>query len=233
MAERYGFLQVVDFFGKLEAEHGDSPNEIVFYDSQCGLPLYVAPRGRTYEAWKKESISHGWPSFREEEAVHDNVHVEAGYNGELVSKCNTHLGHNLPDAKGRRDCVNLMCMSGVMASSNTSSLSPLGSGDTKASSGTSPSNDNSNSKQAAQGGSGDYHGGSSDHGGSADHGGSGDHGASAAGSQPGSQPSDAAGSSQSKQESESNAVASGSTSSTIAASAAGLWLVLLVNGESS
>lgn len=111
-AENYGFLEVVDFFGQLEARYGSEPNEIVFYDSQCGIPLYVAPRGRTYEAWKKESLNHGWPSFRETEVVHENVHVEDGYNGELVSKCNTHLGHNLPDAKGRRDCVNLMCMAG-------------------------------------------------------------------------------------------------------------------------
>jgi len=116
-AEHSGFLQTVHFFGKLEAKHGSSPNEVVFYDSQCGIPIYVAPRGRTYQEWKKESLNHGWPSFRETEVVKENVHVEDGYNGELVSKCNTHLGHNLPDGKGRRDCVNLMCMAGSNVSS--------------------------------------------------------------------------------------------------------------------
>lgn len=112
-AEYSGFLNTVDFFGQLEAQHGSNPTEIVFYDSQCGIPLYVAPRGRSYDAWKQESVSHGWPSFRDSEVVHENVHVEPGYNGELSSKCNTHLGHNLPDSKGRRDCVNLMCMAGA------------------------------------------------------------------------------------------------------------------------
>lgn len=111
-AEQAGFQNTVNFFGQLEAKYG-VPSEIVFYDSQCGLPIYVAPRGRTYADWKQESISHGWPSFRDKEVVHDNVKAHGGYNGELVSKCNTHLGHNLPDSKGRRDCVNLMCMAGV------------------------------------------------------------------------------------------------------------------------
>jgi len=118
-AEYGGFHAAVDFFGQLEAQYGSNPTEIVFYDSQCGIPLYVAPRGRSYDEWKQESVSHRWPSFRLSEVVHENVHVESGFNGELVSKCNTHLGHNLPDSKGRRDCVNLMCMSGANSTSST------------------------------------------------------------------------------------------------------------------
>jgi len=118
-AERSGFQDSVNFFGQLEAKYG-VPSEVVFYDSQCGIPLYVAPRGRTYAEWKQESISHGWPSFREKEVVHENVKMEPGYNGELVSKCNTHLGHNLPDYKGRRDCVNLMCMAGTFVNVSSS-----------------------------------------------------------------------------------------------------------------
>jgi len=121
-AEHYGFLQTVNFFEQLEAKYPSGPNEVVFYDSQCGLPIYVAPRGRSYAEWKKESINHGWPSFRDQEVVHENVIAEAGYNAELVSKCNTHLGHNLPDSKGRRDCVNLMCMAGVQGAGNGSAL---------------------------------------------------------------------------------------------------------------
>jgi len=124
-AEKAGFLKTVDFFGQLEKKYGNTPSEIVFFDSQCGIPLYVAPRGRTYAKWKQESLSHSWPSFRSAEVVLGNINVkldehgdEKGWGGELVSKCNTHLGHrffggrNLPESVHTRDCVNLICMSG-------------------------------------------------------------------------------------------------------------------------
>jgi hypothetical protein len=29
--------------------------------------LFIAPRGRTFEEFKQESLGHGWPSFRDEE----------------------------------------------------------------------------------------------------------------------------------------------------------------------
>lgn len=45
----------------------DRNSEITFYDSVSGKPLFVAPRGRTFEEFKKESQSHGWPSFRDQE----------------------------------------------------------------------------------------------------------------------------------------------------------------------
>jgi hypothetical protein len=32
-----------------------------------GKPLFIAPRGRTFEEFKQESLGHGWPSFRDEE----------------------------------------------------------------------------------------------------------------------------------------------------------------------
>jgi hypothetical protein len=48
-------------------EVGSSNEEITFYDSVSGKPLFIAPRGRTFEEFKKESMSHGWPSFRDEE----------------------------------------------------------------------------------------------------------------------------------------------------------------------
>mmetsp|Transcript_20336 Transcript_20336/g.36981 ORF Transcript_20336/g.36981 Transcript_20336/m.36981 type:complete len:257 (-) Transcript_20336:84-854(-) len=88
--------------------------EFIFYDSQCGLPLYIAPRGRSYDAWKKESIDHGWPSFRDEEVVMENIDVIAG--GEVVSKCpggaQTHQGHRFEDYHGYRYCIDLLCMAG-------------------------------------------------------------------------------------------------------------------------
>ena len=84
--------------------------ETTFYDSVTGKPLFVAPRGRTMEAFLSESKVHGWPSFRDEEVVWDNV--RALKDGETVSLTGTHLGHNLPDSKGNRYCINLVSIAG-------------------------------------------------------------------------------------------------------------------------
>jgi peptide methionine sulfoxide reductase MsrB len=54
--------------------------------------------------------SHGWPSFRDEEVVWDNVRCLG--DGEAVSVDGTHLGHNLPDNKGSRYCINLVSVAG-------------------------------------------------------------------------------------------------------------------------
>ena len=64
--------------------------EITFYDSVSGKPLFIAPRGRTFAEFEKESRSHGWPSFRDEEVVWENVRCLE--NGEAVSLVGTHLG---------------------------------------------------------------------------------------------------------------------------------------------
>ena len=68
-----------------------------------GLPLFVAPRGRSFASFEAESRSHGWPSFRDEEVIWDNVRCLP--DGEAVSLAGTHLGHNLPDRKGNRYCA--------------------------------------------------------------------------------------------------------------------------------
>lgn len=47
----------------------DRKAETTYYDSVTGLPLFIAPRGRTFEDFEAESRSHGWPSFRDEEVV--------------------------------------------------------------------------------------------------------------------------------------------------------------------
>jgi len=75
-------------------------SEIEFFDSVTGKKLFVAPRGRTMEKFIAESRSHGWPSFRDEEVIWDNVRCLKG--GETVSLTGTHLGHNLPDFEGNR-----------------------------------------------------------------------------------------------------------------------------------
>jgi peptide methionine sulfoxide reductase MsrB len=81
----------------------DRTGETTYYDSVSGKPLFVAPRGRTFAAFEAESRSHGWPSFRDEEVVWDNVRCLP--DGEAVSLAGTHLGHNLPDRKGNRYCA--------------------------------------------------------------------------------------------------------------------------------
>lgn len=46
---------------------GKSEEPITFYDSVSGKPLYIAPQGRTWDQFIKESEKHGWPSFRDDE----------------------------------------------------------------------------------------------------------------------------------------------------------------------
>ena len=71
-------------------------------DSNTGKELFYAPKGRDLEAFLKESGSHGWPGFRDEEVNWDYVRVLK--DGECVSVDGTHLGHNLPDSTGNRYC---------------------------------------------------------------------------------------------------------------------------------
>ena len=49
----------------------------------AGEPLFVAPKGRSWDSFVKESRVHGWPSFRDEEVNWDYVRVLP--NGEVVS----------------------------------------------------------------------------------------------------------------------------------------------------
>ena len=92
------------------SEEGEESGEITFYDSNTGKPLFVGPRGRTFAEFKKESEAHGWPSFRDEEVIWENMRILPG--GESVSVDGTHLGHNLPDRKGNRYCINLVSVAG-------------------------------------------------------------------------------------------------------------------------
>ncbi len=105
-AEHAGYWTSTNFLKEESAASG----EINFYDSNTGELLFVAPRGRTFEQFVAESQSHGWPSFRDEEVVWDRMRVLPG--GEAVSTDGTHLGHNLPDGKGNRYCINLVSVAG-------------------------------------------------------------------------------------------------------------------------
>ena len=134
-AEYAGYLNSpeVDLFSRL-----DPGSETVWYDSVCGIPLFVAPRGRTFEEFREESLKHGWPSFRPEELVSENVIIHPGGRSEcrktfqtrgrsehpsvpnppsaqpdeVESKCLTHLGHNLPEGGVDRYCIDLVCVAG-------------------------------------------------------------------------------------------------------------------------
>ena len=101
-----GYFKTTDF---LTTENGES--EVTFYDSVTGIPLFHAPRGRSWQEFVDESLAHGWPSFRDSEVVNANVQVLSG--GETVSINGTHLGHNLPDHDGNRYCINIVCVAGL------------------------------------------------------------------------------------------------------------------------
>jgi len=105
-AEFAGYWETTSFL----KEEGPESGEITFYDSNTGKPLFYAPRGRTWEQFVAESKGHGWPSFRDEEVNWELVRCLP--DGESVSVDGTHLGHNLPDGKGNRYCINLVCVAG-------------------------------------------------------------------------------------------------------------------------
>ncbi|KAJ1448268.1 hypothetical protein M885DRAFT_539753 [Pelagophyceae sp. CCMP2097] len=104
-AEFAGYWESTQFL----KEH-DGAQEVTFYDSNTGKALFYAPRGRTWDQFIKESKSHGWPSFRDEEVNWEYVRTLP--DGESVSVDGTHLGHNLPDGKGNRYCINLISVAG-------------------------------------------------------------------------------------------------------------------------
>ena len=95
-AEYAGYWQTTDFIKSIADGRLETP--IKFYDSVTGKLLFTAPIGRTMEEFLKESQSHGWPSFRDEEVNWD--YVRCLKNGECISTTGTHLGHNLPDRNG-------------------------------------------------------------------------------------------------------------------------------------
>jgi len=105
-AEFAGYWETTSFL----KDESEASGVIDFFDSNSGKLLFQAPKNRSFESFVKESKSHGWPSFRDDEV--DWTHVRVLPDGETVSVDGTHLGHNLPDAKGNRYCINLVCVAG-------------------------------------------------------------------------------------------------------------------------
>merc|ERR1711924_538253 len=96
----------VDFF-----QNTDKTGQTTVYDSVCGMPLFKAPIGRTFEEWREESIAAGWLSFRSEEMQWpENLYVHMG--GEITSICGTHIGYDIPNDNGPRFMANLACIAG-------------------------------------------------------------------------------------------------------------------------
>ena len=75
-----------------------------------GKPLFMAPIERSFDEFMQESVSHGWPSFRDAEV--NWKYVRCLPDGECVSVDGTHLGHNIPDREGNRYCINLVSVAG-------------------------------------------------------------------------------------------------------------------------
>eukprot|EP00551_Chaetoceros_affinis_P015163 CAMPEP_0203688116 /NCGR_PEP_ID=MMETSP0091-20130426/944_1 /ASSEMBLY_ACC=CAM_ASM_001089 /TAXON_ID=426623 /ORGANISM="Chaetoceros affinis, Strain CCMP159" /LENGTH=169 /DNA_ID=CAMNT_0050557581 /DNA_START=153 /DNA_END=662 /DNA_ORIENTATION=- len=107
-AEYSGYFLKTPF--TTDAKKMGEGEQITFYDSNTGKPLFIAPVGRSMSDFLAESKAHGWPSFRDDEVVWENVRCLS--NGEAVSVDGTHLGHNLPDRKGSRYCINLVSVAG-------------------------------------------------------------------------------------------------------------------------
>lgn len=79
-AERAGYFINTEWPDQVLA----AKEPITYYDSVTGLPLFRAPIGRSKEDFLRESEVHGWPSFRDEEVVWENVRVLQN-SGETVS----------------------------------------------------------------------------------------------------------------------------------------------------
>jgi len=108
-AEHAGYWKSTRFLAE-EPDENTPTREVNFYDSNTGKLLFTAPKGRSFEEFVKESTAHGWPSFRDDEV--NWKYVRCLRNGEAVSVDGTHLGHNLPDRKGNRYCINLVSVAG-------------------------------------------------------------------------------------------------------------------------
>ncbi|KAL3802825.1 hypothetical protein HJC23_007602 [Cyclotella cryptica] len=110
-AEMGGYFTSTSFESDVRRIVKETGGPVTFYDSVSGKPLFRAPIGRSVDEFIAESEVHGWPSFRDDEVVWDNVRVLRS-SGETVSTIGTHLGHNLPDQKGNRYCINLVSIAG-------------------------------------------------------------------------------------------------------------------------
>merc|ERR1712146_787572 len=60
-AEHSGYFRKTSFLSQV-----DKKGMTTYYDSVTGQPLFIAPVGRSFKDFERESKSHGWPSFRDQ-----------------------------------------------------------------------------------------------------------------------------------------------------------------------
>ena len=106
LREGWGYWESTSF--RESNKISERSHEVTFYDVASGLPVFIAPRGRSWITFLTEWKYTGWPSFRDAEVVWENVVVLP--DGETASVNGTHLGHNLPDGRNRYH-ANLVCIS--------------------------------------------------------------------------------------------------------------------------
>ena len=83
-----GSFQNTSFEKEIREIVASTKEPVTFYDSVSGKPLFKAPVNRSTDEFIAESKVHGWPSFRDDEVVWENVRVLKS-SGEIVStgKC--------------------------------------------------------------------------------------------------------------------------------------------------
>lgn len=82
-----------------------------FYECTCGLPLFVAPVGRSFDQWRNDCERNGQLEFQEEEIIKKNTKVLQ--SGDLVSICGRHVGkYTTSSTSGDVYVANIACISG-------------------------------------------------------------------------------------------------------------------------
>lgn len=89
-------------------KHVKQTGVTVFYDSVCGVPVFKAPVNRSLASFEADTHSTGWPNFRPEEVIAENVRVSP--EGLVISSCGTHLGTYFKQYE--RYCIDTACIAG-------------------------------------------------------------------------------------------------------------------------
>jgi hypothetical protein len=75
--------------------------------------VFQAPVGRSFKDFEEDTAEHGWPSFRGDEIIAENVEIRD--NGDIYSTCGSKLGTMEKDEglNGERACIDLVCIAGA------------------------------------------------------------------------------------------------------------------------
>lgn len=107
-AEPRGLYAEHRLFAKLDRSGVNS-----FYDVSCGVEVFRAPVGRSFKEFQEDTKEHGWPSFRGDEIIQENVVIKDDGNAiNVYSSCGTKLGTMETDDSGTRACIDVVCIAG-------------------------------------------------------------------------------------------------------------------------